>query len=125
MKQLSLILVYLTAGLLCEPTHADDSPLPQRVLYIGRSTDVQRTEDFTQFLQRHFTGVRVFAGDKFDPRSAEDSDVVLLDWSQQEMRLDKAMCPLGEFGSWTKPTVLLGSAGLLVASQWQLIGGAG
>jgi hypothetical protein len=37
----------------------------------------------------------------------------------------KTVVPFGKQENWTMPTVLLNHAGLLVAGQWQLIGGAG
>ena len=61
----------------------------------------------------------------FDPAAARDTDVVLLDWSQSEDSVEKANSPFGKLEDWSKPTVLLGSAGLFMAGQWQLIGGAG
>jgi hypothetical protein len=39
--------------------------------------------------------------------------------------VDKVTSPLGKLEGWSRPTVLLGSAGLFMAGQWQLIGGAG
>jgi len=50
---------------------------------------------------------------------------VLLDWSQSDSQLAKTPSPLGKIEEWSTPTVLLNSAGLLMAGQWQIIGGAG
>ena len=53
---------------------------------------------------------------------------VLLDWSQSDVDLAKMAeitSPLGPRDQWTKPTVLLGSAGLLLAGPWELIGSYG
>jgi hypothetical protein len=63
--------------------------------------------------------------ERFDPAKAKDADVVLLDWSQHDTDVRKAKSPFGKLEDWQKPTVLLGSAGLLLAGQWQIIGGAG
>ena len=58
-------------------------------------------------------------------RAMQVPGVSLLDWSQDESRVGDAKSPFGKLEDWSKPTVLLGSAGLLLATQWQLIGGAG
>jgi hypothetical protein len=50
-------------------------------------------------------------------------DVVLLDWSQATS--STYISPLGDLESWDKPMVLLGSAGLMLAGPWSIIGGAG
>jgi len=98
-------------------------PLPLRVLYVGNDGD--RAADYEAFLKRHFAKVTVATRKGFEPSAARDADVVLLDWSQSEGPVDKASSPFGKLEDWSKPTVLLGSAGLLMAGQWQLIGGAG
>ena len=104
------------------PAAAAD-PLPLRVLYVGNDRD--RAADPEAFLKRHFATVAVARRDGFDPATARDADVVLLDWSQSEGPVDKARSPFGKLEGWAKPTVLLGSAGLFMAGQWQVIGGAG
>ena len=98
-------------------------PLPLRVLYVGNDRD--RAADYEAFLKQHFAKVAVATRKGFDPAAARDADVVLLDWSQSEDPVDKASSPFGKLEGWAKPTVLLGSAGLFMAGQWQLIGGAG
>jgi len=98
-------------------------PLPLRVLYVGN--DRNRGADFESFLKQHFAKVTVARRDGFDAATARDADVVLLDWSQSEDSVDKASSPFGKLEDWLRPTVLLGSAGLFMAGQWQLIGGAG
>ena len=98
-------------------------PLPLRVLYVGNDRD--RGADFESFLKQHFAKVTVARRDGFDAATARDADVVLLDWSQSEDSVDKASSPFGKLEDWSRPTVLLGSAGLFMAGQWQLIGGAG
>jgi hypothetical protein len=53
---------------------------------------------------------------------------VLLDWSQSDVDLAKMAeleSPLGPREKWNTPTVLLGSAGLLLAAPWELIGSYG
>ncbi len=96
--------------------------LPQKVLYIG-----QRGDEFVPFLKEHFAKVESVTREKFRPPQAKDFDVVLLDWPQSgAMRgawLDGS--PLGRREDWSKPTVLLGSAGLNLAVAWKLHGGSG
>jgi hypothetical protein len=98
-------------------------PLPLRVLYVGNNRE--RGADYEAYLKKHFVKVTVAPRKGFDPAAARDADVVLLDWSQSEDSVDKASSPLGKLEGWSRPTVLLGSAGLFMAGQWQLIGGAG
>jgi hypothetical protein len=98
-------------------------PLPSRVLYVGNNRD--RGADYEAFLKQHFAKVTVTRREGFDPTAARNADVVLLDWSQSEDSVDKAKSPFGRLEDWSKPTVLLGSAGLFMAGQWQVIGGAG
>jgi len=98
-------------------------PLPLRVLYVGNDRD--RAADYEAFLKQHFAKVTTTRRDGFDTAAARDADVVLLDWSQSEGPVDKAVSPFGKLEDWSKPTVLLGSAGLFLAGQWQLVGGAG
>jgi len=98
-------------------------PLQLRILYVGDDGD--RAADYQAFLKRHFAKVTVAPRKGFEPSAAREADVVLLDWSQSEGPVDKMSSPFGKLENWSKPTVLLGSAGLLMAGQWQLIGGAG
>jgi hypothetical protein len=114
----------LLPGVLAAPAAAAGGErLPLRVLYVGN--DKARAADHAEFLRKLFERVTVAARDGFEPAAARDADVVLLDWSQSETEVTKARSPLGEPETWSKPTVLLGSAGLLLAGRWQIIGGAG
>jgi hypothetical protein len=100
------------------------SPLPQRVLYIGN-----RGPEFEPFLKEHFAKVESIPipAARVDPSQTADFDVVLLDWPQSHAThgawLDGS--PLGNREDWSKPTVLLGSAGLNLAVAWKLKGGSG
>jgi len=76
-------------------------------------------------LKKHFKQATVADRERFDPTVAKEADVVLLDWSQRDTDIRSAKSPFGKLEDWSKPTVLLGSAGLLLAGQWQIIGGAG
>lgn len=109
-------------------------PNPQRVLLVlaDAQPDAARSEAFTAFLQKRFATARVVAAADLDAATLAETDVVLLDWSQQDgvMRWmnqkDQApTSPLGERAAWRTPTVLLGSAGLSVASSWDVRGGSG
>jgi hypothetical protein len=102
------------------------------VLYVGNA-DTDRGRSYTRFLGEKFTLVGAADRKTFDSRSAVDVDVVVLDWSQGDiefapntMRSESHLkSPLGERGRWTKPTVLLGSAGHLLAAPWKVFGGSG
>ncbi len=97
---------------------------PRRVLFVG-APDSPRTTSFVELLKKYFTEVRVADRKTFDPSSADDADVVLLDWSQSEANFPNDPSPFGDRKAWKRPTVFLGSAGLLVAKQWRVIGGSG
>jgi hypothetical protein len=113
-------------GAAAEAAEAIEAVLPLHVLYVGNAKS-PRADDYLGFLRKHFKQVTGADRERFDPsaRAAKDADVVLLDWSQSETDVRKAKSPLGKREDWSRPTVLLGSAGLLLAGQWQLIGGAG
>ena len=97
------------------------------VLYIG-AIETPRAQSYEAFLTSHFASVRMADRDTFDPATVGDVDVVLLDWSQREVNLMKMSdieSPLGPREEWSTPTVLLGSAGLLIAGPWQTNGAYG
>ena len=96
------------------------------MLYVGNATSA-RAADFNAFLSTNVAQVQVAARNGFDPAKAGPFDVVLLDWSQSESRgqFPPKKSPLGERDAWTKPTVLLGSAGLHMAIVWDVKGGFG
>jgi hypothetical protein len=117
---------------------ADDAARtrPLRVLYVG-NTNTDRGRSYARFLGETFTLVRAVDRKTFDPGSVGDVDAVVLDWSQSDIdhRNDvgkkvsawesNLRSPLGERSRWTKPTVLLGSAGHLLAAPWKVFGGSG
>jgi hypothetical protein len=98
---------------------------PLRVLYLARDNEENRAEAFESLLKDHFTQVAVLKRSDFQPTAAHDFDVVLLDWSQHEERGEKYPSPLGPCENWNTPTVLLGSAGHLIAGPWEVPGGSG
>lgn len=97
-----------------------------KVLYVGNATSA-RAADFKAFLSTNVGRVEVAARVGFDPAQAKEFDVVLLDWPQSESRgeFPPKKSPLGERSAWTKPMVLLGSAGLHMAIVWDVKGGFG
>ena len=121
MKKLCF-LVLMLATVFTAVVHAADQVLPLRVIYVGH-----RSAEFEPLLQAHFAKVATVARDHFKPAQAKDYDVVLLDWPQtggtRGAWLDGS--PLGKRDEWTKPTLLLGSAGLNLAVTWKLHGGSG
>jgi hypothetical protein len=117
-----LVLLSINSGVRNAP--AGQPRLPLHVLYVGKA-DSARATDFAGLLKDHFARVTVADRVGFDPTKAAGADVVLLDWSQTETRSQEAESPFGKIEEWRKPTVLLGSAGLLLAGPWQIIGGAG
>ncbi len=113
-----------TLSLLPARGAAEDAVPPLRIVYIG-NTSKPRAAQFAAFLKKHFTQASVIDSARFAPAAASQADVVLFDWAQSDGDLTKGPMPLGRFDNWSKPTVLLNSAGLFVAGQWQVIGGAG
>jgi hypothetical protein len=97
-----------------------------KVLYVGNATSA-RAADFKAFLGTNVARVEVAGRVGFDPAKARPFDVVLLDWSQSESQgaFPPTTSPLGERAAWTKPLVLLGSAGLHMACVWDIKGGFG
>ena len=131
MKRIAILLMLALPGWLFAQSgeNAISKPareplLPLRLLYIGNSKS-PRAEHFAGFLKKHFAGVTIADREGFKSKAAADADVVLFDWSQSDSDLAKTALPFGRLEDWSKPTVLLNHSGLLVAGQWQLIGGAG
>ncbi len=95
-----------------------------KVVYAGDNPS--RAAEFKSFLGTNVAGVETVKLHPFDASRVKDFDVVLIDWPQGggEEFLPKES-PLGELKNWTKPTVLLGSAGLHVATLWDVKGGFG
>jgi hypothetical protein len=106
------------------PLAIADEPMPLDVLYLARDRDEDRSLAFEQLLSRRFRSCRVQQREDFQPQHLDGVEVVVLDWSQSE-RSGQAVSPIGPLDQWTTPTVLLGSAGLLMADAWQIIGDAG
>lgn len=106
------------------PGFVTAEPIPLDLLYLARDGEPDRTMAFERLLSQEFRDCTVVPREEFEPRHLDGIDVVLLDWSQRE-RSGKAVSPIGPLEQWSTPTVLLGSAGLLMADTWQVIGDAG
>ena len=103
---------------------AAEAKQPLRVLYVGAAKK-ERAGEFEKLLRTHFAQVKMADRVGFDTATAKDADVVVFDWSQSDSNLESTELPFGRLEDWTKPTLLLNHAGLLVAQRWQVIGGAG
>jgi len=106
---------------------------PLRVLFLGQP-DTPRGKDFAAFLGEHFAAVQLADRWQWEQSLLQEADVVVLDWPQDDgisawMRKgDKTVVPkslLGARADWTKPTVLVGSAGLNTAWAWDTKGAFG
>jgi hypothetical protein len=98
--------------------------LPQRLLFVGETAHADRARELTEFLSGRFTKIAATTHEAFTVAAAADADVVLLDWHQGG-DMDRTRSPLGELDAWSKPLVLLGSAGLNTAIAWNVFGGVG
>jgi hypothetical protein len=98
--------------------------LPQKLLFVGETAHAERAREFTGFLARHFASVVATTHEAFTPAAAAAADVVLLDWHQDGSK-GRGPSPLGAFEDWSKPLVLLGSAGMDTAVAWNVFGGVG
>lgn len=96
-----------------------------KVLYVGDPPTSVRAKQFTTFLQKNVGSIEAVSRKGFQPNQAGPFDVVLLDWPQSGDAEWKQKGPLGERAAWSKPTVLLGSAGLNLAVVWKVRGGSG
>ena len=103
----------------------DSAKIPLNVLYLSRINDVGRTKSFADFLSQRFELCLVENRADFKSALPGDVDVVILDWPQSERRSNDGQSPVGPLKTWETPTVLLGSAGLLMAEAWNVIGDAG
>ena len=124
MRRVAWLAAILLLALSAAPLLATETKQPLRVLYVG-NTKKERASEFEKLLRAHFAEVTIADRTDFDPARAKGADVVVLDWSQSDSNLESTKIPFGRFEDWTKPTVLVNHAGLLVAERWNVIGGAG
>lgn len=100
------------------------------VAFVGE-LESARGKDFVQFLRAQFTRVDTVERATCSPDQLRTADVVVLDWPQEDGVMakhnGKEPCKnlLGERARWDRPTVLIGSAGLNLATEWALPGGYG
>ncbi len=119
--------IWLIAAVLvgiAQPSASAIDRIPLHLLYLAREGDEVRTRAFEQLFSQRFQSCTVKQREDFQPEYLDGVDVVILDWSQSE-RSGKAVSPIGPLEQWSTPTVLLGSAGLLMADAWHVIGDAG
>ena len=97
------------------------------VLYVGEAPNTTRAKQVTEFLQKNLGRIEAVSRQGFKQEQAASFDVVLLDWPQSDKTEQERQqgSPVGARVSWTKPTVLLGSAGLNMAIVWKVRGGSG
>src|SRR5215217_7803582 len=121
--KLSRLVVLLLAVALVQLTARAKDLSELKVLYVGS----ERTEAFVTFLKSKVARIETRPRAGFKAADANAFDVVLLEWPQSEetREMRKLTSPLGGREGWTKPTVLLGSAGLNLAVAWQMKGGIG
>lgn len=126
MRAWKLLLVGLVTCVL--PIHvraAESAKIPLNVLYLGRQKEEQRSDAFVTFLSSKFQKCTAAKRNDFQESMLAGIDVVVIDWSQQERLSKDYESPVGKLENWKTPTILLGSAGLLIAGPWSVIGGAG
>ncbi len=123
MKRATVLLVSLAFALLAAGRTRADELAHLKVVYVGS----ERASDYVDFLKGKVARIEAIKRSEFKPKDAQPFDVVLLDWpqGQEAQQLRWSTSPLGERDGWTKPTVLLGSAGLNLAIAWKLKGGSG
>ena len=97
------------------------------VIYVGEATNTTRAKQVTEFLQKNVGRLEAVSRQGFKQEQANSFDVVVLDWPQSDRTEQERQqgSPLGARANWTKPTVLLGSAGLNMAIVWKVRGGSG
>jgi hypothetical protein len=128
------ILPALAAAVLITPAVAAEPAIPLRVTYVGKP-GTERAQQYLALLKGRFAHAEAADRDHLDRAAVAAADVVVLDWSQADAQEggrfefpypERALrSPLGRRGDWDRPTVLLGSAGHLLAACWEVHGGSG
>lgn len=123
MKSIRLLVVVLLLGLISTASIYANELAELNILYIGK----ERTSEYVRFLEENVAHVTAIDRAEFDAAYGASFDVVLLDWPQNRKAHDmrNLISPLGKREEWSRPTVLLGSAGVNLAVSWELRGGIG
>jgi hypothetical protein len=114
----------ILGAVMCLRTADGAEPLPLKVLYVG-NMGTPRAVAFEEFLRQQFVEVHLADRAAFEPATAKQVDVVLLDWSQSDSKAAGSKSPVGDREEFSTPMVLLGSAGHLLAGHWEIVGGSG
>ncbi|HEU4418530.1 MAG TPA: hypothetical protein VFT55_06295 [Planctomycetota bacterium] len=124
--------LHLSVGLVLSLAAAAQDPSLNPALHVAFVGDLEseRGADFVKFLRQHFARVDSVERSKCTPDQLRTAHVIVLDWPQQVMAWtqdkDKPRHnPLGELLRWDRPAVLIGSAGLNLAADWNLPGTQG
>ena len=116
-----------TLLLSCAPAISQDraEKLDLHVLYVGEAIGA-RAKAFAEFLADRVRTVTMAPLDGSATTKAKAADVVVLDWPQKGSDIfNENTKPLGARADWNKPTVLIGSSGLMLSSGWRVRGGFG
>lgn len=127
--RLPVVVAALLAG---APAAQDRALNPDlHVTFVGE-LQAERGQDFVRFLREQFARVDTVERATCTPDKLRSADVVVLDWPQGEgvmhwlrHREQPRHNPLGVLPRWDRPTVLIGSAGLNLATDWGLPGSNG
>lgn len=127
----------LLLSVLCAALSAADLA-KLRVTYLTDDNRPGRTAAFTSWLTPLVRSITVVTYNRTNTPPVDtfmESDVVLLDWNQSTLHDEtednwgeqaaRFPIPLGKRETWSTPTVLLGSAGLMVGHAWRVGGDRG
>ena len=115
----------LLFGTLVASAQSADTKSDLKLLYVADGTSQARATAFESFLNERFGEVAAADHQSFQPAAARAADVVILDWSMAKGDMPPSDSPLGERADWSRPTVLLGTAGLHHSCAWEVAGGSG
>lgn len=131
MRLLPSLPALVTAAFCCTSAARADEKIDLKVLYAGNSAS-ERAQDFTAFLEKHFTGVMAMDFGKFKEADADGHDVVIFDWTSiynrdESGKIDNkagsliSMPPSPRLSqNFARPTILIGAAGGQVAGTLQI-----
>ena len=102
----------LLVGPRCEAQSAPGEKIALRILYVGH-VGSSREADFLAFLKEHFRQVNTGDLASFSPKAATEADVVLFDYDGDGFKAPRPRLP----NDYSRPTVTIGVAGGMFASQ--------